>query len=164
MPFRLNAQEAERMNANKLYIVFWLTALLVLSACGEKEKGIGRYGMLDESTPEYTAVAFLNSVYEDDNLDRAISLSSEKMTRILKRYHTNRNVQRHLLNLKYDTVIVTPQTSGSLGRTEFAEKSTITVFLSGMYGDDKIEKLRSLDLIKEDGDWKINKIHPDTYL
>jgi hypothetical protein len=33
-----------------------------------------------------------------------------------------------------------------------------------MYGDDKIEKLRSLDLIKEDGDWKINKIHPDTYL
>ena len=152
------------MNAHKLYTLFGFISLLLLSACGEKEKGIGRYGMLDESTPEYTAVVFLNSVYEDDNLDRAISLSSEKMTRILKRYHTNKNVQRHLLNLKYDTVTVTPQTAGKIGRTEFAEKSTITVFLSGMYGEDKIEDLRSLDLIKEDGDWKVNKIHPDTYL
>lgn len=152
------------MNAHKLYTLFGLISLLLLSACGDKEKGIGRYGMLDESTPEYTTVVFLNSVYEDDNLDRAISLSSEKMTRILKRYHTNKNVQRHLLNLKYDTVTVTPQTAGKIGRTEFAEKSTITVFLSGMYGEDKIEDLRSIDLIKEDGDWKVNKIHPDTYL
>ena len=52
----------------------------------------------------------------------------------------------------------------STGKNEFAEKSTITVFLSGNYNGDKVEDLRSLDLIKEDGEWKVNKIHPDAYL
>jgi hypothetical protein len=66
--------------------------------------------------------------------------------------------------LRYDDVIITPQSTGGVGRSEFSEKSTITVFLSGTYGEDKIEDLRSLDLIKEEGEWKVNKIHPDTYL
>ena len=151
------------MTTRMWYVLFGLFTVLILSACGKKEEGIGRYGMLDESTPEYTTVAFLKSVYEDDNLDTAIRLSSEKLSRILTRYHTNSNVQRHLLNLKYDTVTITPQSAGRVGRNEFAEKSTITVFLSGTYNDDKIEDLRSLDLIKEDGEWKVNKIHPDAY-
>lgn len=153
------------MKTGKWYALFGLFTLMFLAACDKKQDdGLGRYGMLDESTPEYTTVTFLRSVYEDDNLDRAIALSSEKMSRILTRYHSNRNVQRHLLNLRYDTVIITPQNSGGVGRSEFSETSTITVFLSGMYGDDKIEDLRSIDLVKEDGEWKVNKIHPDTYL
>lgn len=152
------------MKTRMWYALLGLFTVLILSACGEKKEGIGRYGMLDESTPEYTTVMFLKSVYEDDNLDTAIRLSSEKMSRILTRYHTNSNVQRHLLNLKYDTVTITPQSAGKIGRNEFSEKSTITVFLSGNYNGDKVEDLRSLDLIKEDGEWKVNKIHPDAYL
>ena len=33
-----------------------------------------------------------------------------------------------------------------------------------LYCEDKVEDLRSLDLIKEDGEWKVNEIQPDTYL
>jgi hypothetical protein len=153
------------MKTGKQYALVGLFTLLFLAACGEKgDKGLGRYGMLDESTPEYTTVMFLRSIYEDENLNGAIEVSSKKMARILTRYHSNRNVQRHLLNLRYDDVIITPQSTGGVGRSEFSEKSTITVFLSGTYGEDKIEDLRSLDLIKEEGEWKVNKIHPDTYL
>ena len=154
------------MKISMKYFFLGLGALFFLSACdkGDGDTGLGRYGMLDESTPEYTTVMFLKSVYEDDNLDTAIPLSSEKMSRILTRYHTNSNVQRHLLNLRYDSVVITPQSAGGVGRVEFAEKSTVTVFLSGMYGEDKVEDLRSLDLIKEDGEWKVNEIQPDTYL
>ena len=64
----------------------------------------------------------------------------------------------------FDSITVTPQSAGQVGRSEFSEKSTITVFLSGNYNGDKVEDLRSLDLIKEDGEWKVNKIHPDAYL
>ncbi len=154
------------MNKRMWYALFGLFTLLLLQACGEssEEEGLGRYGMLDESTPEYTAVTFLRSIYEDDNLNTAISLSSDKMARILTRYHSNSNVQRHLLNLRYDTVTIAPQSSGGVGRAEFSEAATITVFLSGMYGEDKVEDLRSLDLIQEDGEWKVTKIHADTYL
>lgn len=149
------------IRAGFLFIAF---SLLFLSACEEKEVGIGRYGMLDESTPEYSAVTFLQSVYEGDNLDVAIDLSTERLARILKKYHTNRNVQRHLLNLKYDSVVITPQSADRVGRTEFAEKATITVFLSGMYDDDKIEDIRSLDLVNEGGKWKVARIHPDHFM
>lgn len=152
------------MNTRLKFAFFGLLTLFFLAGCENKEEGLGRFGMLDESTPEYTAVAFLRGIYEDDNLDFAKTLASKKMNRLLSRYHTNGNVQRHLLNLKYDTVTVTPQSAGSVGRTEFAEKSTVTVFLSGMYNNNKVEDLRSLDLIKEDGDWKVNKIHADPYL
>lgn len=143
-----------------------LCLVLFLSGCGDKKKeeGVGRYGMLDEGTPEYTAVKFMRSIYSDDNLDTAIEVSTDKMARILTRYHTNRNVQRHLLNLKYDTVEITPQESRRVARSEFAETSTITLFMSGTYNNDKIEDIRSIDLIKEGGDWKVEKIHPDHFM
>ena len=64
------------MKTRMWYALLGLFTVLILSGCGEKEEGIGRYGMLDESTPEYTTVKFLKSVYEDDNLDTAIQLSS----------------------------------------------------------------------------------------
>lgn len=152
------------MRSFRLRFYAIMFSVLCLAACGEKEEGMGRYGMLADSTPEYSAVTFLKSVYEDDNLDVAISLSSDRLARILTNYHSNRNVQRHLLNLKYDTVIITPQSGNSVGRSEFSEKATVTVFLSGMYDDDKIEDLRSLDLIKEDGMWKVSQIHPDHFM
>ena len=73
-------------------------------------------------------------------------------------------INKAFFRLKYDTVIITPQSGNSVGRSEFSEKATVTVFLSGMYDDDKIEDLRSLDLIKEDGMWKVSQIHPDHFM
>ncbi|OFI35387.1 hypothetical protein [Alteromonas lipolytica] len=137
--------------------------LLVLSGC-EKEERIGRYGMLDENTPEYTAVMFIRGVYLDENLDRAIYLSTDRMSRILERYHTQTNVQRHVFNLKYDTVEVTPQTSQSVGRTEYADSANVTLFFSGTYNGDKVEDLRTLELKKVSGTWKVDKIQADPFL
>lgn len=155
------------MDKTKSIVTLLMLVLLVLiSGCEKKEKEerLGRYGMLDESSPEYTAVRFMRGIYSDPNLDMAISLSTERLGRILDNYHTNRNVQRHLLDLKYDTVDIKPHESNRVARSEFAEEATITLFLSGHYGDNKIEDIRSLDLIKEKGDWKVAKIHPDHFL
>ncbi len=168
--YRLMALEMDKikkvltMKALMQYALLSFLTVLFITACGGKDEGLGRYGMLDESTPEYTAVTFLNCIYEDKNLNTAISLSTEKMSRILTRYHSNSNVQRHLLNLRYDNVTITPQSTGGVGRTEFSNTSTITVFLSGNYGEDKVEDLRSLSLVKESGEWKVDKILADAYL
>ncbi|NDV92885.1 hypothetical protein GTH32_17090 [Alteromonas sp. 345S023] len=151
------------MRSYSWFILISFITLLFLSGCDKKEKGVGRYGMLDENTPEYVTIAFLRSIYEDDNLDTAIALSDESLARILTRYHTNGNAQRHLINLKYDTVELTPQSNNDVGRNQYAEKSTITVFFSGMYDGDKIEDIRSIDLKKIDGEWKITKVHPDHF-
>ncbi len=137
---------------------------MLLSACGEKEEGLGRYGMMDENTPDYAALAFMKSIYEDENISRAIELSSDSMARMLERYRTNRNVQRYIVNLRYDTVTITPQSGNGVGRSEFAESAEVTLYFSGMYGDDKVEDLRTINMIRDDGQWKVDRIAPDHFM
>jgi len=152
----------------RLRFIIGLMCLVWLTGCEQKaddsEVGVGGNSLLIEGTPEYSAVEFVRCIYDDNNLETAIGLSTERLARILKKYHTNRNVQRHLLNLKYDSVIITPQSSNRVGRSEFAEKATITVFLSGMYEEDKIEDIRSFDLVNENGMWLVSRIHPDHFM
>lgn len=138
--------------------------LLALTGCNkEKDEGVGRYGMLDDGTPQYTAVRFMQSIYDDPNIDRALSLSSERLARVMKRYHTNRNVQRNVIGIMYDSVVVSPEGSDSVGRSEFAKEATIHLFLSGFYGEDKIDEIRTLELVKEDGNWRVDDVLPDKF-
>lgn len=144
--------------------VFFSFIVLLLSACGEKEEGLGRYGMMDENTPDYAALAFMKSIYEGDDISRAVELSSDSMARMLKRYRTNRNVQRYIVNLRYDTVTITPQSGNGVGRSEYAESAEVTLFFSGMFGDDKVEDLRTINMIRDDGQWKVDRIAPDHFM
>ena len=148
---------------NFLHLLCIASLICIMSGC-EKEERIGRYGMLDENTPEYTAVMFIRGIYLDDSIDRALDISTDRLARILQRYHTNNNVQRHLFNLKYDTVEVTPQTGQSVGRTEYAESAIVTLFFSGEYNGDKVEDLRTLELVKVNGRWKVDKVQADPFL
>ena len=153
--------------SQRFYLFWYVLLSLVLVACSgepKSEERLGRYGMLDKNAPEYAAMEFMKSIYLDNNIDTAVSLSTETLARVLKRYHTNRNVQRHVLNLQYDTVAITPEGSDSVGRSEYSEKATITLFFSGMHRDDKIEDLRQIDLVKVDGEWRVSKVHADRFL
>lgn len=148
----------------RVVLLLFLSVLVV--SCGKKDEevGVGKFGMMPANTPEFTAVRFMRSIYLEPNIDVAVSLSSKRLARILQSYHTNRNVQRHLLNLKYDSVEITPQSANRVGRSEYSDTATITMFLSGEYNNNKIEDIRSVDLIKENGDWKVDYIHPDRFL
>ncbi len=148
----------------KWFITLFTTLCFLISCGGENEQGLGKYGMLDESTPEYAAVRFMSSIYQDPSIDVAVSFSTPKMARILSSYHTNRNVQRHLLNLKFDTVEISPEERSRVGRSEFSEKATITLFFSGTLNNNKQEDLRRVDLVREDGKWRVAKIHPDHFM
>ena len=137
--------------------LFLLCAVLLLSGC-EKEKGVGKYGMMDENTPEYTALRFAQSIYDDPDITVALTLSTDRMQRLLQNYRTNRNVQRHVMNLKYDSVEIKPDGGNKIGRTQFSESSTITLFFTGTYNNDKIEDLRTLELIRESGQWRVDQV------
>ncbi|WP_100641539.1 hypothetical protein [Alteromonas facilis] len=146
--------------------VLIMVAAVSLFACSEVKQGegVGKYGMMADNTPEYAAVMFMNSIYNEENLDGALKLSSERMTRLINNYRTNRNVQRNLVGLMYDTVEISPEGSDSVGRTEFADSAEVTLFLTGFYNDDKIDELRTVQLMKVRGDWKVDKIMADPFL
>lgn len=136
-----------------------LSLLLLVTGCDRQSRETGSTG--NENSPEFAAVQFAESIYQDDNIDIALGLSTQRMRRILNNYRTNRNIQRHVLNLKYDTVVIKPDGGNRIGRTEFSEEATVTLFFSGTYDDDRIEDLRSVKLLRQGGLWKVDRITDD---
>ena len=143
-------------------------ALIFLQACdGNKTRrgeGAGRFGMMDDNTPEYAAVKFFEHLYHDKKLDKVYTYSTERLAKLMKSYHTNRNVQRHVLNLSYDKVEIKPDTGNSVGLNEFAEDAVITVFFTGYDKGEKKEDIRVVDMVRLNGKWKVEKIRADKFL
>ncbi|MBO1254862.1 hypothetical protein J3L16_04055 [Alteromonas sp. 5E99-2] len=141
---------------------------ICLSGCkkdkDEEEEGVGRYGMLDDGTPQFTAVKFMQSLYNDPNTNKVLELSTERLARVLKRYRSNRNIQRNVVNLMFDTVEINPKGAGTAGRSEFSQKATIHLFFTGYKDGDKMDDIRTIEMVKVNGEWRVDKIHPDRFL
>ncbi|GAB5379035.1 MAG: hypothetical protein Alis3KO_00300 [Aliiglaciecola sp.] len=146
-------------------ILFLFFAVLALQACDtNKKKGAGKYGMMDTNTPDYAAVAFFEHIYRDKNLNNALAMSTPRMAKILKSYHTNRNVQRHVIDLTYDEVEIQPDTGNSVGRNEFAKSAVVTLFFTGTIHGDRVEDIRIVEMVRIDGKWLVDRVQADKYL
>lgn len=152
----------------RFFAIFAISSLVFLQACSDAGpkpgKGAGKYGMMDDNTPDFAAVKFFEHIYNDKNLNGALALSTPKMAKLLRSYHTNRNVQRHVFNLVYDTVEIQPDTGNSVGRNEFAKQAVVTLFFTGERFDERHEDIRVVDMVRVDKEWKVNKVRADKYL
>jgi hypothetical protein len=140
-------------------ISFLLIFSLLFSACEKApvKKGGGKFGMLDTNIPEYTAIQFFEQIYHSKNLEGAIKLSTPKMERLMRSYHTNKGVQKHVLNMRFDKVTIQPSTR-SAGRNEFAEDAQISLFFEGELDGDIVKDMRIVELVKIDKDWKVDEV------
>lgn len=129
----------------------------MVSACDGSKKEIkaGRYGMMSDETPQYAALVFIMSIYEEKTLDTALEMSSDSFARLLRSYHTNSGVQRHVLNLRLDDMTVEPVTGGFRGITDYKTEATVDVKIMGTYNYNKVVDLKTISMIKVSGDWKI---------
>lgn len=142
------------------YLVSAFFALCFLTACGSDEEAVkaGKYGMMGSDTPQYTAVLFLRAIYNEETLDKALALSTERYARILKGYHTNNSVQRQVFSLRLDSMVAEPVSGGSLLFSERMEKAEIEMKITGEYNGDKIFELKTLSMVKIKGDWKVKGV------
>ncbi|MDP5029391.1 MAG: hypothetical protein NWQ54_19035 [Paraglaciecola sp.] len=144
-----------------MYLRLGLVMLLLTAIVGcdglEKKQGMGKYGMMDPNLPEYTAIEFFDHMFHDDDLTEALKLSSPTLKRLISSYHTNRNAQRHVLNLRFDKVKITPHT-GSAGRNEFSKESKVIIFFEGELNGKILKDMRVVDLIRDGKEWKVDKI------
>jgi hypothetical protein len=140
-------------------IGFILIFSLVLTACEKPpvKKGGGKFGMLNSDIPEFAAIEFFEHIYHSENLEGAIKLSTPKMERLLRSYHTNKGVQKHVLNMRFDKVTIQPSTR-SAGRNEFADEAQISLFFEGELNGEIMKDMRLVELIKVDKDWKVDEV------
>lgn len=148
--------------------LFYILVLLALIQACEKSptagQGGGKYGMMDTNTPDFAAVAFFQHIYQDNNLNQALEMSTPKMAALLKAYHTNRNVQRHVFDLMYDEVEIQPDTGNSVGRNEFARDAVVTLFFTGTIHGKRVEDVRVVEMIREGNSWLVDNVRADKYL
>jgi hypothetical protein len=140
-------------------ISFVLLFAILFSACNEDNanNGNGKFGMLDKGLPEYAAIQFFDEIYHSKSLDGAIKISTPKMERLLRSYHTNKGVQKHILNMRFDKVKIQPSTRRA-GRNEFAKDAKISLFFEGQLNGNIFKDMRTVELIKIGNDWKIDVV------
>lgn len=137
---------------------FSLFIIFTLISCGEKDPEV-----IEEKNPELVAVAFFDALYNEKNVKKAASVCSPKFARILLHYKSSNAIARHVFNMSYDNVEITPDDSGVKVREQFKEQANITVFFNGIYNEERHRDVKRISLIQVDGEWVINKLLKDPF-
>jgi hypothetical protein len=143
---------------NFFYTLFLCTVFL-LTACDENDSK--RITTVDN--PETVAIAFFDALYNEKNVEKAASVCSPKLARLLLHYRSPEAVARHLFNMSYDTVEVRPDSDGVKVREQFKGSANITIYFDGYYQDSRIKEVKRLSIIQRDGKWFIDKILKDPF-
>ena len=84
----------------------YLTVILIccatfLTGCGKDSKGTG-----ESSTPGYTATAYFDSLYNQNNLEMAAKHATPRLARVMRSYGTAKQFTRNLINMQFDKVTI----------------------------------------------------------
>lgn len=135
-----------------------LSLTLFLFACADNETEI-----TDVSHPELVAVAFFNALYNEKNVTKAASVCRPQLARILLHYKSSRAVARHVFNMSYDNVEITPDDSGVKVREQFEDTAIITLYFNGIYNEVRHRDVKKVAMVQKDGKWAIEELLKDPF-
>jgi hypothetical protein len=92
-----------------------------------------------------------------------VSVCSPRLSRIILHYQSPNAVARHLFNMSYDKVDITPDDSGVKVREQFKNSAVITLYFDGYYQNDRIKDVKRLLLVQIDNKWIIDKKLKDPF-
>ena len=141
----------------KMILLILLSATL-LCACKEKPTSNAHWG-----TPEHIATEFFHALYNEKDLEKAKSLSTDEFAALLDSYVTPRQVGRTLMNMSYDTVTIEVNRSGQNLRQQYDENADITLVFSGERDGKKMDNLRTVSLVKKSGKWLVTEVKVDPF-
>lgn len=139
-----------------------LSVTLLLSACEPSSENIPAFA--NPNTPEYRAISFFEAIYNQQDLERALSFTTESHGRIIRSYGTVKGYARYVLNLQFDPgVELKIDRTLSQVETDMSTTTSVNILFSGSYFGEKINDLREVKFELVKGKWKIAKIAGDPY-
>ena len=138
-----------------LPLVPYISLLLILSmlflttSCTEEIAG--------RSESEIT-IAFFDAVYNQKDLDAALSLSSASFKKDIIKYKTLNNFARRGLSLSFDSVSINTQKSAAKVIDAANIQVTMTVLLTGKHNERIYKEVREIQLVKKENSWLVNKL------
>ena len=140
----------------KLTSLLSLIACLFISACGDSGKTLG-------DTPGDTATAYFDALYNQQDLQKASTMATPNLTRIMKSYGTAKQFSRNLVNMQYDEVVIEVDMSDVSVREQYGNNAKINLVFTGYLNGEKVDDFRSVKMLRKKGKWYIDKIVADPY-
>jgi hypothetical protein len=137
-----------------------LCSTILLSACDASEN---QKKITTVDNPELVSIAFFDALYNEKNVEKAASVCNPKLARLVLHYRSPEAVARHLFNMSYDNVEISPDTGGVKVREQFKGNANITIYFDGYYQESRVKEVKRLALVQRNGEWFIDKILKDPF-
>ncbi|MDP2635967.1 MULTISPECIES: hypothetical protein [unclassified Pseudoalteromonas] len=141
-----------------LLTLFTLISILSLSGCGSEESTSG-----DSSTPGEGATMYFDALYNAKDLNKAMTMATPKLGRIMKSYGTSKQFARNLVNMQYDEVVIEVDMTNMSLREQYGDKANINLIFTGYFNGNKVDDMRSVKMVRKKGKWYVDKINPDPF-
>lgn len=126
-----------------------LSMLYLTTSCTEEVSGA--------SEAEVT-IAFFDAIYNQKNINTALSLSSVSFKKDIIKYKTLNNFARRGLNLSFDSVTIDTQRLATTVIDAANIQVTMTVLLTGKRNERIYKEVRKIQLVKKENTWLVNKL------
>jgi hypothetical protein len=143
----------------QLSLLLLILFTLLLSACFDEDPS----KITTVNDPEIVAMAFFDALYNEKNVEKAASVCTPKLARLILHYRSSEAVGRHLFNMSYDIVKMSPDSSGVKVREQFKGKANITIYFDGHYQENRIKDVKRLAIVQQNGKWFIDKLLKDPF-
>ncbi|MFY8327207.1 hypothetical protein [Pseudoalteromonas sp. ZZD1] len=131
---------------------------LMLQGCGDDGIPSG-----ENNTPGESAALYFDTLYNAKDLNKAMTMATPKLARIMKSYGTAKQFARNLVNMQYDEVVIEVDMTNMSLREQYGEKANINLIFTGYFNGDKIDDMRSVKMVRKKGKWYVDKINADPF-
>ncbi|WKD23670.1 hypothetical protein NDQ71_00730 [Pseudoalteromonas sp. KG3] len=143
----------------KLFItLFTATFLLLLNGCGGDNAPKG-----EKNTPGNSAALFFDTLYNEQDLNKASTMATPRMARIMKSYGTSKQFARNLVNMQYDNVVIEVDMTNMNLREQYGDTANINLIFTGQFNGNKVDDMRSVKMVRKKGNWYVDKINADPF-
>ena len=147
------------VNAAVMKFICSLLLPLLLLGCAEDKPAVNaQWG-----TPEYNASQFFHALYVEKDLQKAKLMCTPEYAALIESYGSVRQVGRSMMNMSYDTVEVRVNHSGGNLREQYEDIAQIDILLTGHLDGKQINEMRTVELIKQHGNWLIKTVQVDKF-
>ena len=134
-----------------------LIALFFISACSDESN------IEEIDNPKVVTTAFFHALYNERDVEKAASVCSPPIAKLLKHYRSVPSIGRYMFNMMYDEVEIKPDDSGVKVREQFKHSAIVTVYFDGIYQNQRIKDVKRVLLVEEGNRWIISEILKDPF-
>lgn len=143
-----------------------LLAILCLTGCGGESAPTDKpaaAATVNAESPQDVAVHFFESLLQHNDVKEAQKYATGSVGRIMGGYGSARAYARNVLNMNFDEVEISVDTSNQSVREFYKDRTTVILNFIGMKDGGRVNQFREVIMLEEKGEWRVGEIKADPF-